>query len=91
MVEEEEVVGRRAGAFLIDITQPEGSRWRPRATHTPNGPWKEAVRQNFGSLSHGSLPQPPRGPPFIALHHPHIPHHAPGLSVGGAYPVGSPI
>lgn len=34
----------RAGAFLIDITQPEGSRWRPRATHTPRERAREKIR-----------------------------------------------
>ena len=41
----EAVVGQsRAGAFLIDITQPEGSRWRPRATHTPRERAREKIR-----------------------------------------------
>jgi hypothetical protein len=89
-LEKEEVVGQsRAGAFLIDITQPEGSRWRPRATHTPRERAREKIR--FPTLA-PAIKSFWRG--WYSVYSSQLPHHHPHTSApnvgmrqkgGGAY------
>lgn len=79
----------RAGAFLIDITQPEGSRWRPRATHTPRERAREKIR--FPTLA-PAIKSFWRG--WYSVYSSQLPHHHPHTSApnvgmrqkgGGAY------